>query len=249
MAVLAVLAQTAPAARQDTMKPQLVTTIQDKKLGVVLTTAGKQAIYVWNSRAQGRGSLHRRVREGLATRHRQGRCGRADARQGDHGGVWHCPPRRRRTSADFSTAAPSTPTRTRRQARCCATTSTAGSRSRCTGEAGNAPRDTGRDARLRAPHVSRRHRHRAVVAAVGKARMARVSGRRSRFRARCRPGSSRPGLAHLHGRGVDAAVRPGDVAAARRRARRAAAGADLRRAAPLPRAEQVSTSTASPAGR
>ena len=53
MAVLAVLAQTAPAARQDTMKPQLVTTIQDKKLGVVLTTAGKQAIYVWNKEPKG----------------------------------------------------------------------------------------------------------------------------------------------------------------------------------------------------
>ena len=53
MAVLAVLAQTAPAARQDTMKPQLVTTIQDKKLGVVLTTAGKHAIYVWNKEPKG----------------------------------------------------------------------------------------------------------------------------------------------------------------------------------------------------
>ncbi len=53
MAALAVVAQTAPAARQDTMKPQLVTTIVDKKLGRVLTTAGKQAIYVWNKEPKG----------------------------------------------------------------------------------------------------------------------------------------------------------------------------------------------------
>ena len=40
IAALAVAAQTALAARQDTMKPQLVKTIVDKKLGRVLTTAG-----------------------------------------------------------------------------------------------------------------------------------------------------------------------------------------------------------------
>ena len=54
MVALAVLAQTVPAARQDTMKPQLVTTIVDKKLGRVLTTAGKQAIYVWNKEPKGK---------------------------------------------------------------------------------------------------------------------------------------------------------------------------------------------------
>ena len=53
MAAVAVVAQTAPAARQDSMKPQLVTTIVDKKLGLVLTTAGKQAIYVWNKEPKG----------------------------------------------------------------------------------------------------------------------------------------------------------------------------------------------------
>ena len=53
MAALAVVAQTAPAARQDTMKPQLVTTIVDKKFGRLLTTAGKQAIYVWNKEPTG----------------------------------------------------------------------------------------------------------------------------------------------------------------------------------------------------
>ena len=53
MAGLGVLAQTTTAARQDTMKPKLVTTIQDKKLGLVLTTGGKQAIYVWNKEPKG----------------------------------------------------------------------------------------------------------------------------------------------------------------------------------------------------
>ena len=53
MAVMAVVAQTAPAARQDTMKPQLVKTIVDEKLGRVLTTPGKQAIYVWNKEPKG----------------------------------------------------------------------------------------------------------------------------------------------------------------------------------------------------
>ena len=54
MAALGVVAQTAPAARQDTMKPQLVKTIVDQKLGRVLTTAGKQAIYVWNKEPKGK---------------------------------------------------------------------------------------------------------------------------------------------------------------------------------------------------
>jgi len=53
MAALAVVAQTAAAARQDAMKPQLVRTIVDKKLGRVLTTGGKQAIYVWNKEPRG----------------------------------------------------------------------------------------------------------------------------------------------------------------------------------------------------
>jgi len=53
MGALAVLKKTAPAARQDTMKPQLVKTIVDEKLGRVLTTAGKQAIYVWNKEPKG----------------------------------------------------------------------------------------------------------------------------------------------------------------------------------------------------
>ena len=53
-AALAVVAQTAPAARQDTMKPQVVRTIVDNKLGRVLTTAGKQAIYVWNKEPKGK---------------------------------------------------------------------------------------------------------------------------------------------------------------------------------------------------
>ena len=54
MAALVVVAQTAPAARQDTMKPQLVRTIVDDKLGRVLTTAGKQAIYVWDKEPKGK---------------------------------------------------------------------------------------------------------------------------------------------------------------------------------------------------
>jgi len=53
-AALAVVAQTASAARQDTMKPQLVRMIVDAKLGRVLTTAGKQAIYVWNKEPKGK---------------------------------------------------------------------------------------------------------------------------------------------------------------------------------------------------
>jgi predicted lipoprotein with Yx(FWY)xxD motif len=46
-------AHVAVAKRGEAMKPQLVRTIMDKKLGEVLTTAGKQAIYVWNSEPKG----------------------------------------------------------------------------------------------------------------------------------------------------------------------------------------------------
>ena len=53
IATLAVTAQAAMAARSDTMKPQLVTTIMDKKLGAVLTTGSRQAIYVWNREPKG----------------------------------------------------------------------------------------------------------------------------------------------------------------------------------------------------
>ncbi|HEY7537692.1 MAG TPA: hypothetical protein VH721_06870 [Gaiellaceae bacterium] len=53
-ALLTFVAQAALAARADTMKPQLVKTIMDKKLGEVLTTSGKQAIYVWNSEPKGK---------------------------------------------------------------------------------------------------------------------------------------------------------------------------------------------------
>lgn len=48
------LAVQATAARQDTMKPLLVKTIVDQKLGRVLTTPGKQAIYVWNKEPMGK---------------------------------------------------------------------------------------------------------------------------------------------------------------------------------------------------
>jgi predicted lipoprotein with Yx(FWY)xxD motif len=51
---LAVAAQAAFAACGDTMKPQLVQTIMDEKLGEVLTTGSKQAIYVWNKEPKGR---------------------------------------------------------------------------------------------------------------------------------------------------------------------------------------------------
>src|SRR4051812_33613794 len=47
-------AQLALAAPADEMKPQLVRTIMDKKLGEVLTTGGKQAIYVWNKEPKGK---------------------------------------------------------------------------------------------------------------------------------------------------------------------------------------------------
>jgi predicted lipoprotein with Yx(FWY)xxD motif len=54
MAAVAVAVQTTPAARQDAMKPVLVKTIVDQKLGRVLTTSGKQAIYVWNKEPKGK---------------------------------------------------------------------------------------------------------------------------------------------------------------------------------------------------
>ena len=50
---LAIVVQATPAARQDAMEPVLVKTIVDKKLGRVLTTGGKQAIYVWNREPKG----------------------------------------------------------------------------------------------------------------------------------------------------------------------------------------------------
>ena len=53
IATLAVTAQAAMAAQGDTMRPQLVRTIVDAKLGTVLTTGGKQAIYVWNREPKG----------------------------------------------------------------------------------------------------------------------------------------------------------------------------------------------------
>lgn len=53
-AALAATAQVALAAPADTMKPQLVRTIMDKKLGEVLTTGSKQAIYVWNREPKGK---------------------------------------------------------------------------------------------------------------------------------------------------------------------------------------------------
>lgn len=53
IAALAVAVQTTSAARQDTMKPALVRTIVDQKLGRVLTTPGRQAIYVWNKEPKG----------------------------------------------------------------------------------------------------------------------------------------------------------------------------------------------------
>ena len=203
------LAQTAPAARQDTMKPQLVKTIVDKKLGVVLTTAGKQAIYVWNKEPKGKVRCTGACAKAWPPVHREGRRRRADARQGRHGRVRHGPPRRRRAPADVQPPRALHLRAREAQARCCATTSTAGSRSRCTGEAGSAPRDTGRAARLRPPHVSRGDRGRAVVAALGEARVAgRLwSGAAAPERAAVRADPV-VGLAHLHGRVDDAAVRP-----------------------------------------
>ena len=54
IATLAVVVQATPAAPQDTMKPVVVKTIVDKQLGRVLTTPGKQAIYVWNKEPKGK---------------------------------------------------------------------------------------------------------------------------------------------------------------------------------------------------
>jgi predicted lipoprotein with Yx(FWY)xxD motif len=54
IAALALAVQATPAARQDTMKPLLVKTIVDQKLGRVLTTPSKQAIYVWNKEPKGK---------------------------------------------------------------------------------------------------------------------------------------------------------------------------------------------------
>jgi predicted lipoprotein with Yx(FWY)xxD motif len=53
-AAVAVVAQAAPAAFTDTMKPQLVRTIMDEKLGQVLARGDKQAIYVWNKEPRGK---------------------------------------------------------------------------------------------------------------------------------------------------------------------------------------------------
>ena len=54
IATLAIVVQATPAAPQDTMKPVVVKTIVDKQLGRVLTTPGKQAIYVWNKEPKGK---------------------------------------------------------------------------------------------------------------------------------------------------------------------------------------------------
>jgi predicted lipoprotein with Yx(FWY)xxD motif len=53
VAALALSTQAALAAPSDTMKPLPVRTIMDAKLGEVLTTSGKQAIYVWNREKKG----------------------------------------------------------------------------------------------------------------------------------------------------------------------------------------------------
>ena len=84
-AALTVAAQTAPAARQDTMKPQLVKTIVDKQLGRVLTTAGTRAIYVWNKEPKGKVRCTGACAKAWPPVAREGGCRRADARQGDHG--------------------------------------------------------------------------------------------------------------------------------------------------------------------
>jgi predicted lipoprotein with Yx(FWY)xxD motif len=54
LSLTAALALTAQVALADTMKPQLVRTIVDAKLGKVLTTGGRQAIYVWNKEPKGK---------------------------------------------------------------------------------------------------------------------------------------------------------------------------------------------------
>jgi predicted lipoprotein with Yx(FWY)xxD motif len=53
LAVLAVSGTAALAANQAT-SPKLVRTIMDKKLGEVLTTSNRQAIYVWKSEPKGK---------------------------------------------------------------------------------------------------------------------------------------------------------------------------------------------------
>ena len=52
-AAVTLAAHAALAARADTMKPLLVRTIVDAKLGEVLTTGTRQAIYVWNKEPKG----------------------------------------------------------------------------------------------------------------------------------------------------------------------------------------------------
>jgi predicted lipoprotein with Yx(FWY)xxD motif len=53
LAALSVLGTTALAANQAT-SPRLVRTIMDENLGEVLTTANKQAIYIWKSEPKGK---------------------------------------------------------------------------------------------------------------------------------------------------------------------------------------------------
>ncbi len=84
-AVLGLAAQTAPAARQDTMKPQLVRTIVDKQLGRVLHDARQAGDLRLEQGAEGQDSLHGRLRESVAARDRQEGRRRADARQRDQG--------------------------------------------------------------------------------------------------------------------------------------------------------------------
>ena len=70
LASLVALALTSSAAQSATspMHPKLVRTIMDTKLGEVLTTSNRQAIYVWRSEPKGQDPLHRIVRQGMATR-------------------------------------------------------------------------------------------------------------------------------------------------------------------------------------
>ena len=55
LASLVVLALTSGAAQpaSEPMHPKLVRTIMDAKLGEVLTTSNRQAIYVWRSEPRG----------------------------------------------------------------------------------------------------------------------------------------------------------------------------------------------------
>jgi predicted lipoprotein with Yx(FWY)xxD motif len=53
LAALAAFAVAAPVATADTMKPQLVRTIHDAKLGTVVTTVTRQAIYTWTREPKG----------------------------------------------------------------------------------------------------------------------------------------------------------------------------------------------------